>query len=112
MRALVLILSFMASPVLADRVTDRTAFVGLVEGKALTSLGVKLIVTSDGGISGRAFGRDVTGRWTWNEGYFCRTMQAGDRQFARNCQVVERVGDRIRFIADRGAGETADLRLP
>ena len=111
LRALILGLSVVASPVLADRVTDRAAFVGLVGGRALTALGVRLIVAPDGGIGGRAFGRDVTGRWTWDGGYFCRTMQAGDRVFARDCQVVQHEGDRVRFIADRGAGTTADLRL-
>lgn len=103
-----------ALPALADsyaRVTDRGDFVGLVGGKTLKSIGVSLVVTPSGKIGGRAFGREVTGAWTWDDGFFCRTMQAGDRTFARNCQVVQRQGDRVRFIADRGAGDVADLRI-
>ena len=89
------------------RVTDRGAFVDLVGGRKLTSLAVTLEVSPSGSIGGC----DVSGEWTWDDGYFCRTMQVGDKVFARNCQVVQNIGDRLRFIADRGAGDVADLRL-
>jgi hypothetical protein len=115
MRSLMILLfATLASPALAEdysRVTDRGAFVNLVQGKSLTSLGVRLTVSPSGSIGGRAFGLTVTGSWTWNNGYFCRTMQAGDRKFARNCQLVQQKGDRVRFIADKGTGDTADLRV-
>ena len=115
MRILVLaILTSLVSPALAegyDRISDRGAFVNLVSGKSLTSLGVSLTVSPSGAISGRAFGRTVSGSWSWNGGYFCRTMQAGDKVFARNCQLVQKNGNRLRFIADKGTGATADLRI-
>jgi hypothetical protein len=104
----------LAPPAMADdyaRVTDRGVFVNLVSGKSLTSLGVSLTVSPSGSIGGRAFGSTVSGAWTWNNGYFCRTLKAGDRVFARNCQLVQQTGDRIRFIADNGAGATASLRI-
>jgi hypothetical protein len=72
---------------------------------------VRLVVRADGGLTGRAFGRAVTGSWTWEDGYFCRTITAGSRVLPRNCQTVARDGDTLRFTADRGAGDTADLRL-
>lgn len=93
------------------RVSDRGAFVALVSGKSLTSLGVSLSVSPSGTISGRAFGSTVSGAWTWNEGYFCRTLKAGEKVFARNCQLVQQKAGRVRFIADKGAGDTADLRI-
>lgn len=108
------LLTTLASPAMADgydRIIDRGAFVNLVSGKSLTSLGVSLTVSPSGAISGRAFGRTVTGAWTWTAGYFCRTMQAGDKVFARNCQLVQQKGDRVRFIADKGTGAIADLRI-
>lgn len=104
----------LSSPAMAQgytRVTDQAAFVDLVGGKSLTGLGVSLTVAASGTIGGRAFGRDVSGQWAWNDGYFCRSMRAGDRVFALNCQLVERQGDRLRFIADRGKGDTANLRI-
>jgi hypothetical protein len=111
---LFLLLATLASPAIAGdyaRVSDRGTFVNLVGGKSLTSLGVSLTVSPSGSISGRAFGSTVSGAWTWNNGYFCRTLKAGDKVFARNCQLVQQNGDRIRFIADKGAGETANLRI-
>jgi hypothetical protein len=108
------LLATLAAPAMAEdfvRVTDRGAFVSLVGGKSLTSLGVSLVVSPSGSISGRAFGRAVTGAWSWSSGYFCRTLKAGDKVFARNCQLVQQNGNRISFIADKGAGETANLRI-
>jgi hypothetical protein len=108
------LLAALTSPAIASdyaRITDRGAFVNLVSGKSLTSLGVSLTVSPSGSIRGRAFGSDVTGSWTWSNGYFCRTLKAGDKVFARNCQVVLQNGDRIRFTADKGAGAIANLRI-
>lgn len=100
-------------PALAElaRVTDRAAFVSAVQGRDLSRLGVTLRVAPDGSIAGRALGRDVTGTWAWEDGMFCRTLDAGDRQFPRNCQVVSVNGSSIRFHADQGTGDIADFRI-
>lgn len=102
-----------ASPALADlaRITDRAAFVNTVQGRELSRLGVNLNVAPNGTITGRALGRDVTGSWTWESGMFCRTLDAGDRSFPRNCQVVSADGGNIRFHADQGTGDIADFRI-
>jgi hypothetical protein len=55
--------------------------------------------------------RDVTGSWTRSDGYFCRTLKARDKVFGRNCQLVQKKGNRLRFNADKGAGQTAALRI-
>lgn len=110
-RALLLLL-LSATPVLAfERVTERNAFLGLVEGRTLTSLGVSLQVLPDGQIAGRAFGSQVTGTWDWRNGLFCRELVAPTRSFPLNCQVVQRDGSTLRFIADEGQGDRADLRI-
>ncbi|ABD56955.1 hypothetical protein [Jannaschia sp. CCS1] len=100
-------------PALAElaRITDRAAFINTVQGRELSRLGVTLRVAPNGSISGRALGRDVTGTWVWESGMFCRTLDAGDRQFARNCQVVSVDGSSIRFHADQGTGDIADFRI-
>lgn len=94
-----------------ERVADRGAFLALVEGKRLTGDGVSLRVGRDGSIAGRGFGFRVTGGWSWQDGYFCRTLQSAIRDFPLNCQVVAVRGDVVRFVADRGAGDVADLRI-
>ncbi len=103
----------LAAPALADltRVSDRGTFLSYVQGRELSRIGVSLQVSPDGSIAGRALGRDVTGTWSWEGGMFCRTLDAGDRQFGRNCQVVSVDGNSIRFHADQGTGDIADFRI-
>jgi len=95
----------------ASRIAEREEFVRLIQGRALTRLGITLTVTPDGAITGRAFGTPVKGAWRWQGGLFCRDLFFGDEDLGPNCQVVERRGDTLRFIADEGRGDYADLRL-
>jgi len=92
-------------------VTDETRFVQLVDGRQLTRLGIQLNVSPNGGIQGRAFGMKVTGSWTWQGNYFCREMSYGASSLPMHCQEVLLSGDTIRFVADQGTGDSADLRL-
>lgn len=93
-------------------VTRQQEFVQLVAGKDLTRFGILLNVSAGGDITGRAFGRKVTGAWKWNGQYFCRELYIGsDDLGGPNCQAVLKNGDTLRFIADRGEGDYADLRL-
>lgn len=106
------LLAVTAAPAAAfDRVASRSDFVRLVSGKALTRMGITLTVLPDGRIEGRAFGRPVTGDWRWQGGLFCRDLNFGERNLGPNCQVVQRRGETVRFIADEGRGDFADLRL-
>ena len=117
MRAIILaclIAVAMAHEALADgfqRVDKEDRFVSLVSDRALTRLGIKLKVSDDGKIRGRAFGRDVTGDWRWQGGYFCRDLFVGGDELGANCQKVEVKGNTMRFTSDRGQGIYADLRL-
>lgn len=86
-------------------------FRGLVEGRDLTRFGIRLQVTPDGRITGRGFGMQVGGTWEWRGGYFCRTLEFGSSGEPLNCQRVLQRGDTLRFIADRGEGDTADFSL-
>lgn len=94
-----------------DTITSRDNFVQVIEGRELTRFGIRLNVTGDGDINGRAFGTPVTGDWSWDGGFFCRDLFWGDRNLGSNCQQVEINGDTLRFTTDRGAGIFADLRL-
>ncbi|PKQ13842.1 MAG: dihydrodipicolinate reductase [Alphaproteobacteria bacterium HGW-Alphaproteobacteria-1] len=100
-------------PALADfaPVTERDGFVSLISGRDLTRFGIRLTVTPDGQIRGRAFGRDVRGAWRWNGDFFCRDLYWGDMDLGPNCQAVRLKGDTIRFISDQGTGQFADLYL-
>ncbi|SHH50292.1 dihydrodipicolinate reductase [Marivita hallyeonensis] len=93
------------------RIDDRSEFVALVQGKTLSRPMVRLQVGADGSISGRGVTWDVTGNWSWENGYFCRDLNWGGDDLGYNCQEVLANGSEMRFTADRGAGQSADFRL-
>ena len=93
------------------KVTERDQFVQLVQGRTLSRTLVTLRVTPEGGISGRGAVWDVTGQWSWQDGYFCRDLYWGGDPLGYNCQEVTASGNAIRFTSDRGAGQSADFRL-
>jgi len=114
MRFVIFCLLTLALPASAQAfqpVSDKDIFVTLVSGKKLTRTGIKLDVTVDGKIVGRAFGREVSGSWTWQAGYFCRDLYWGRQPLGYNCQAVRVDEGVLRFISDRGTGPFADLRL-
>lgn len=93
------------------KITSEAEFEGLVTGRKLTTLGVTLEVFPDGRITGRAFGRDVSGQWRWQDGYFCRDLMYGEKPLAPNCQAVLSADNRIRFVSDQGSGQAANLQI-
>ena len=105
---------WLAAPAAAEEfeiVSSRDNFLSLIEGRELTRMGIRLQVTSDGQIVGRAFGTPVTGAWNWNGGYFCRDLYYGEEDLGPNCQQVAVRGETLRFTSDQGTGRFADLRL-
>jgi hypothetical protein len=90
--------------VFLDFLADRQLHIGLYD--------LSLRVTPDGRIAGSALGWDITGSWTWQDGYFCREMDWSGTEIAPNCQLVEARGDNeMRFTVDRGAGRSARFKL-
>ncbi|WP_422071124.1 dihydrodipicolinate reductase [Tranquillimonas rosea] len=107
-------LTMLSAPAHAEfrQVSERATFLDIVQGRELSRLGVSLRVTPDGRITGSALGFDVTGSWEWRNGYFCRTIDYGSGRLPNNCQVVlVNGGGTVRFIADQGQGDSADLSL-
>ena len=98
-------------PPIYVKIESKSEFAALIRQHQLERLGVTLTLTPDGGITGRAFGKPVTGSWDWKGGFFCRDMAWGEKRFDYNCQVVARNGDALRFTADRGQGEFGQLYL-
>lgn len=92
-------------------ISSRDGFVQVITSGELRRFGIRLTVTPDGRIAGRAFGTPVTGAWQWSNGYFCRDLVWGETDLGYNCQLVEIDGSTIRFTSDQGAGEFADFTL-
>lgn len=93
------------------RIDNKSEFVQLVQGKTLSRPLVRLNVSPDGSISGRGVTWDVTGSWSWKNGFFCRDLNWGGDDLGYNCQEVRANGNDLRFTSDQGAGESADFRL-
>lgn len=108
-----IIFLFMAGQVSASEtmITNRSDFENLVIEKKLKRFLISLSVTSDGKIKGSAAGRDVTGDWDWIDGFFCRNILWGKRELTYNCQKVTFDGKRLRFISDRGKGQSASFAI-
>ena len=108
-----IIFLLMASLVSASEttITNRSDFENLVIDKKLKRFLISLSVKNDGKIKGSAAGRNVTGDWDWIDGFFCRTLLWGKRELKYNCQQVTFDGKKLRFISDRGKGQSASFAL-
>lgn len=103
----------LATPALAEfqKVESREDFVALMQDKTLTRPLVRLKVTPDGNISGTGAAWEVTGKWEWQSGYLCRSLEWGGDDLGYNCQEIKANGNRVRITSDRGTGQSADFRL-
>lgn len=106
---------FVGTPALADakfkKVDTKDEFLSVTQSRDMTIMGITVFVTPDGKIGGEAYGRPVKGAWQWQNGFFCRDLFWGERDFGPNCQEVRVKGNKIRFASDRGAGKSAVLTL-
>lgn len=109
--AIVLGLAATAASAELRPVADRTQFVEIVAGKTLTRPLVRIAVSPDGSLEGKGASWDITGNWSWQNGFFCRDINWGGDDLAYNCQEVRTDGSRIRFTSDKGGGRSADFRL-
>nr|WP_052836134.1 hypothetical protein [Sulfitobacter noctilucicola] len=94
-----------------QQVTSRDAFLDLVGGKTLTRPLVKIEVKPNGQISGSGASWEIAGKWSWENGYLCRSLEWGGDDLGYNCQEVKTDGRKVRITSDKGAGESADFRL-
>jgi hypothetical protein len=105
--------ALLAAPASAEyaKISGKDEFMQIVQGKTLTRPLVKLQVSPQGQISGTGVRWEVTGNWSWQDGYFCRDLFWGGSELGYNCQEVGVSEGRIRFTSDRGAGDSAEFRL-
>jgi hypothetical protein len=102
-----------ATPAAAEftKVNSAAEFNNLVTGKTLRRPLVRIQVRPNGSISGRGVTWDLSGTWTWKDGYFCRSLEWGGDDLGYNCQEVKAFGSKIRFTSDQGSGDSADFSI-
>lgn len=116
-RSALLIVTLLPGPALAEGfepVQDESQFLQLVGGRVLRIglYDLSLRVRPGGVIEGSAMGWAITGNWSWQDGFFCRSMDWSGTEIDYNCQLVEARGsDVLRFTVDQGSGESATFRL-
>ena len=103
----------LATPAAAElsKVNSAAEFKNIVSGKTLTRPLVRLNVGSNGMISGRGATWDISGNWTWKNGYFCRSLEWGGDDLGYDCAEVKASARKIRFTTKQGAGDSADFSL-
>ena len=69
------------------------------------------VVHEDGTLSGEFGGKEVTGTWSWDGKYFCRTAKVGSKNFPLNCQTITVSGDKVTFGRNKGLGKKNKYRL-
>lgn len=115
MLRLFVVFALWATPSLADfqPISEREAFLKALDGRALNIglLNLQINVMPDGVIEGSAVGWNITGKWDWKDGLFCREMDWSGYAIDYDCQLVEINGDEMRFTSDAGKGASADFRL-
>ena len=106
-------LGLTAAPAAAEyaKVEKEQEFRSIITGKTLTRPLIRLEVDPKGTISGIGARWEVTGNWSWRDGYFCRDLFWGGDSLGYNCQEVRVNGERIRFTSDKGKGNSAVFRL-
>ena len=109
----VLLFSFISSGARSEYlvIKDKNTFIATIKDKTLKRPLIRLEVTEDGKITGRAAMLSVTGQWKWENSYFCRDLFWGSRNLGYNCQQVSRSGKKIRFTSDKGEGDFADFTV-
>lgn len=107
------VLLTIAVPAAAElsKVQSASEFTGLVTGKTLTRPFVQLTVSPAGAISGVGGAWPITGNWTWENGYFCRSLEWGGDDLGYDCQEVTATAGKITFTSDQGNGDSAEFRL-
>ena len=106
-----------AMPVQASEfaeIREKSDFLALVDGRELRIglFSLHIAVLPDGRIEGSALGWELTGSWSWQDGYFCRKLDWSGSAIPYNCQLVEARGtDEIRFTVDKGTGDSASFSL-
>lgn len=95
-----------------ERIDTEAAYRAQVVGNRQVVAGSgHAVVQPDGTVTGEWNGQPVSGNWSWNDGYYCRSLRIGNTDTGSNCQLIEVEGNQIRSTNDRGQGRNVTATL-
>ena len=93
------------------KIETEQEFRDVVVEKRLSNKHGYTMVHEDGTLSGDFGGKKMTGTWSWDDKYFCRTAKLGSKKFPLNCLTVTVSGDKATFRRNKGMGKRTKYRL-
>lgn len=95
-----------ADPIPNGPITDEATFRDLVVGKRIqVGTDAFMTINADNTISGEADGTTATGSWSFEDGFWCRTIRVGDI-INEDCQLWVIDGNQLVITRERGQGES------
>lgn len=90
------------------RVTSKSAFQRIVDGRVLFNQDHVGQIAADGTGSGHYRGQPATLLWQWKNGMFCRHGTIGKRKLKHECQKVFASARTLRLVRHNGRGPNID----
>ncbi|WP_417701435.1 hypothetical protein [Pseudophaeobacter sp.] len=94
------------------QIRSQNEFVDRIVDKSLTAEWGKMVIHSDGKISGTVGSQKMVGAWNWQGKYWCRNVRIGKQEErGTDCQKISVDGNQVEFIRDKGRGEPGVLTI-
>ena len=100
-----------AAVVSKRRIRTEREFLDVVAGRKMTNETGFATNRKDGTLTGKLDKRQLTGSWSWEDGFFCRIGKLGNHNFGLDCQTVVVSGDSVTFTQEKGKGKKVTYRL-
>ena len=97
---------------MAEQIKTKEQFLEQISGKKLVQKDSWVTLSPDGTVSGQGpAGGPISGKWVWEDSYYCREITIDGTAFPRDCQSVTRDGDTVNFIHNKGTGITISWKV-
>ena len=94
-------------------ITTKEEYVAKIADKKATADWGWVLVKSDGTLKGKAGSRIMTGKWYWQDKYFCRVLiEADGTEGKEDCSLVFLSGKLLYTHSKKGKGSRRELLLP
>ena len=93
------------------RITTEREYRDAVVGKRFGNKDGYFVVHDDGTFTGKFGNKKLTGKWTWEDEFYCRSGKLGSRKIKRDCQVIFLEGDTVTNHRKKGKGKKVTYRL-